>query len=343
MNHENEKFDYLIALCHVEGGSFRNTYRELEKAKKEELQDMQKNFIKNSPGYKAKEEQIETEFAKKVADLRRETSETLKNAIEAVRDAEMARVMNVQEASLAKIRAVADIPMTKAELSALMEKYNINNNYWSARLFMEIAEKNAIDTSDMFEPTYDVKMSVLDQLAYQADRLINYYPDDRHWESDGAEIRHGYLTSITLPALSEAFYGSTNIVSDNSALVRFEAKLKTKNTDFEKGVVIGEYLRNARGDKRNEALFSIAMNNDISERAAQLSGYASEISAFKTGKAEMYLNAKKAMESLSGTDSEERKQEIIESNSSNEFFLSFLGKKRKAEKVQNDMAGVTEE
>ena len=338
----SNKFDFLIATCNIEAGRFRNEYRALEAEKKKALEEMQKNFIPNSPGYKKRNEEIEAEFTAKVSELRRETAGIITDALEDVREAELARVANVNETQMAKIRAVADIPMTKTELVALIEKYNAGGNYWCNRLLMEIAEKNAIDTSDVIEPTFDIKMNVLDQIAYQADRLINYFPDERNEQKDSAEIRHGYLTDFVFSSLNEAFYGGTNSVVDNNALMRFEARLKATDTEIGKAVIIGEYLRNAKGDKRAEALFSIAINTNISDRAAQLSGYGSEIAEFRNGKAVKYSDAKKAIETLKKTKNEEKKQEIIEKNSGNQFFVTFLNKQKKEDKTLDAMIGNVE-
>lgn len=343
MSYVSKDFDLLIALCEVEAENFRTMFRGLEKEKGKALEKLRaEHIVTNSPAYKKAENELEAEYEKKIADLRRETAETLDVAIENAREAELIRVMNVNETILSRIRAIADIPMSKTELTALMEKYDSNNNYWASRLFLEIAEKNGISSDDIIEASYDTKMNVIDQVAFQANRVINYFPDDRREQNDSAEIRHGYLTTITLPVLREAFYGTANVVSDNNALMRFEAKLKAKNTDFEKGVVIGEFLRNTKGDKRDEALYSIALNKTVSDLAAKLSGYGVEIAEFRTGKAAKYSDAKTAMERLNKTENEERKKEIISENSGNEFFEAMLSKQQKKDKKLQDMLAVVE-
>ena len=79
MNHEN--FNLLVAKCYCESESFRKEYESLMEEKKKELDVVKKNFIPSYKVYKIKEEQIEDEFAQKVADLCKQTTEALADTV----------------------------------------------------------------------------------------------------------------------------------------------------------------------------------------------------------------------------------------------------------------------
>lgn len=67
MNHED--LNLKIAKCYAESESFRAEYRAAMEKKNKALVEVKKNYIPSYKNYKIKEEQIETEFAQKVADL----------------------------------------------------------------------------------------------------------------------------------------------------------------------------------------------------------------------------------------------------------------------------------
>lgn len=59
----------LIAKCYVEDENFRREYESLMEQKKGAMDVLKKNFIPNCKVFKMKEQEIESEFAQKVADL----------------------------------------------------------------------------------------------------------------------------------------------------------------------------------------------------------------------------------------------------------------------------------
>lgn len=65
----HEELNLKIAKCYVENEAFRKEYEALMEQKNKALVEVKKNYIPSYKNYKIKEEQIETEFAQKVADL----------------------------------------------------------------------------------------------------------------------------------------------------------------------------------------------------------------------------------------------------------------------------------
>ena len=67
MNHE--ELNLVIAKCYCESEDFRNEYKAAMEEKNKALDEVKKNYVPNCKVFKMKEQEIETEFAQKVADL----------------------------------------------------------------------------------------------------------------------------------------------------------------------------------------------------------------------------------------------------------------------------------
>lgn len=71
----------LVAKCYVEDESFRKEYESLMEQKKDAMDVLKKNYIPNFRGFMIKEKQIGDEFAQKVADLCKQTTEALADTV----------------------------------------------------------------------------------------------------------------------------------------------------------------------------------------------------------------------------------------------------------------------
>ena len=156
----------------------------IQTARERELKEANDNYKPGSKLLAERVEQIKNACDASLARLRVETADRALKDVEELRQQELQRVQTVNEPLIAKIRAIANIPMTTAELKAFTDKINARGDYWAGRMLADIAERNGIEAAEIgIESTLDIKMSVLDQLADQLNRILKYYgtndPEER--------------------------------------------------------------------------------------------------------------------------------------------------------------------
>ena len=321
---------FVCGILEIESEVYKRNFDEAVEKKKKDIEVVQKTYIAGTPKHKSELEAVEQEFSKTISQLQKDFATTGANAIRELRDLEMQRVQTVDETKLSKIKAIKDIPLTKLELEALVQKFGIKGDYWSSRLIQTIADNNGISDFEI-ESSFDTKMSVLNQLEQQMDKIIRYYPSDIY-SKEGALVRHGYLTERILQNAKDIYGGKMRYESNEKLEERAYLTILSRHGDIEKGFAIQNALRNAKGEVRNLLLCRLAKavkNKRISDFAVELSGNKEEIEDFKNGKARAYIHARDEVERIMKATKKETIDRILEINSENEFMPQLVEKAKK--------------
>lgn len=311
-----------------ETGEYKMLYDGLVSAKERELKELRDNYKPGSKLLAEKKKQAEESFNSSMARLKVRAADSVLTDIEELRKQELQRVQYINEPLLAKIRAVANIPMTTLELKAFADKIGAKGDYWAGRALSDIAEQNGIDTTEIgLESTFDTKMSILDQLTDQLNRILKYYgtddPDER------ANVNYLYLSDTILERAKQMYGGRIGKLSDSQKADRAYFTVRTQHTDIQKGIAIANVLRNAKGETRNMILCRLAEDNGISSMAAEFSGHMDEILDFKNGKAAEYRAAQKALQNIRKIRNKAAIEQTAEQYEENAFFESLFENEKK--------------
>ena len=345
MKKNSEKFNVLCILAKAETQRYRTEYDKLKAKKKETIEKIKANYLPNTPLYKQEIKKAEETFQTDVARLKADYSGIIGQAIDDVREEEFASVQAINETKLAKIRAIADIPMTAEELLAVSEKYETESDYWCSRMLQNIAESNGIDGfSKTIEASFSVKENILNQIADQTAEMIRDYDGTDQREVVARQRTMYVLLSDSVIENCRALWnGEYNTVSDSEAVKKAYMTVCTKHTDIEKGLAMANVLKNAKGEKRNMLLCQLAEDERISEFACSLSGYGTEIESFRRGKAIEYRKAQKTVEEIAKTDDEASRKEIVARNSDNEFLNGIIKAESRKNKIFKEYVADIEE
>lgn len=333
MKNNSEKFDVLCALANIETMRYRQQYDKLKEKRKEAINKIKTNYLPNTQLYSDEMKKAEEAFQNELSELKVEYVSIIGDTIEDVRNEELARVQSINESKLAKIRAIADIPMTTEELLAISEKYDTNDDYWCCRMLQNIAENNGIDGfSNTIEANYSTKENILNQIADQVAEMIRDYDGMEQRDAEARQrTMYVLLSDSVLKRCKEIWNGLHNVTSDEEAVYKAYMTVYTKRTDIEKGLAMGNVLKNVKGEKRNLLLCQLAEDKGISAFACSLSGYGTELETFRSGKAAEYRKAQKTVDEISKTDNETVRKELIARNSDNQFLKGII----KAEAKRN--------
>ncbi len=179
------------------------------------------------------------------------------------------------------------ISLSTLELKAFAAKIGAKGDYWASRALSDIAEQNGIDSVEIgLESAYDTKMSILDQLAGQLNRIFKYYGTNDPIERP--KVNYMYLNDTIIERAKQMYGGKAGKLSDSQKADRAYFTVRTQHTDIQKGIAIANVLRNAKDGVRNLILCRIAEDNSISSMAAEFSGHFEEITGFKNGLAKEY-------------------------------------------------------
>ena len=319
----------VVAEClKWEADEYKRKYDEIQDTKKRELKEANDNYRPGSKMLIERTEQIKNACDSALTKLKVESADRALQDVEALREQEMLRVQTINENLLSKIRAVANIPMTSLELKAFAAKIGAKGDYWASRALSDIAEQNGIDPAEIgIESTYDTKMSILDQLTDQLNRIFKYYgtkdPEER------PKVNHLYLNDTIIERAKQMYGGKIGKLSDSQKADKAYFTVRTQFTDIQKGIAISNVLRNAKGEVRNMLLCRLAEDNSISEMAAEFSGHYDEIASFKNGKAAEYRAAEKAMQNIRKVKDRTVIEQTAAGMEDNTFFGDMFAKEQK--------------
>lgn len=311
-----------------EADEYKKRYDEIQRTKERELKEANDNYKPGSKMLIERTEQIKNACDSALTRLKVEAADRALQDVETLREQELFRVQTVNEPLLAKIRAIANIPMTALELKAFAAKIGAKGDYWASRALSDIAEQNGIDPEEIgIESTYDTKMSVLDQLTDQLNRIFKYYgtndPEER------PKVNHMYLNDIIIERAKQMYGGKVGRLSDSQKADKAYFTVRTQFTDIQKGIAISNVLRNAKGEVRNMLLCRLAEDNTISNMAAEFSGHYDEIASFKNGKAAEYREAERAMQNIRKVKDKTVIEQTAAGMEDNTFFGDMFAKEQK--------------
>lgn len=311
-----------------EADEYKKRYDEIQRTKERELKEANDTYRSGCKALLDRIEQINNACDSTLTRLKVEAADRALQDVEALREQELLRVQTVNEPLLAKIRAIANIPMTSLELKAFAAKIGAKGDYWASRMLSDISEQNGIDPADIgIESTYDTKMSVLDQLTDQLNRIFKYYgtkdPEER------PKVNHMYLNDTIIERAKQMYGGKVGKLSDSQKADRAYFTVRTQQTDISKGIAISNVLRNAKGDVKNMILCRLAEDNSISSMAAEFSGHYDEIASFKNGKAAEYREAEKAMQNIRKVQDKTVIEQAAAGMKDNTFFGDMFAKEQK--------------
>lgn len=321
-------FDVVASELRWEAANYREQYDSIMDTRNREIKDLERDYNPTSPKYNERKERINNACDSAITKLRVQASERSMADLEELRRQEIERVQTINESLLTKIRAIADIPMTTAELKAFSDKINAKSDYWASRAIADIAERNGIDASELgIETTLDTKLNVLDQMEQQLDKILKLYGTKDIDEK--AYVRFLYLNDNVIENAKQIYGGKVGKLSDSQKADKAYVNIKAQVTDIAKGISISNALRNARGEVKNYLLCRLAEDNSISSMAAEFSGHFKEIEEFKNGKAHEYRKAERAIENIRKTKDVTAIKQTAEEYSDNEFFSDMFIREQK--------------
>ena len=311
-----------------EASNYKKEYDKIQRARERELKEANDTY---KPGCKAlldRIEQINSACDSALTKLKVEAADRTLQDVEVLRQQELERVQTVNEPLLAKIRAIADIPMTALELKAFSAKIGAKGDYWASRALSDVAERNGIDSAEVgLESTYDIKMNILDQLVAQLNSVFKYYGTKDRMERP--KVNYLYLSDRIIERARQMYGGKVSKLSDTQKADRAYFAVRTQQTDIQKGVAIANVLRNAKGEVRNMILCRLAEDRTISSMAAEFSGRMEEIESFRNGLAAEYRRAEKAIENIRKMKDKTVIEQKVAELEENTFFRDMYAKEQK--------------
>lgn len=320
----------VTEVLKYEAQNYKEQHDAIKATRERELREVRENYQPGSKLAIERERQINEACDSSLTKLKVSAVDRALQDVEELRQQELFRVQTVNEPLLAKVRAIADVPMTTLELKAFAAKIGAKGDYWASRMLADIAEKNGIDSTEIgIESTYDTKMSILDQLTDQLNSIFKHYGTNDPTERP--KVNYLYLSDEICERAKQMYGGKIGRLSDTQKADKAYLTIMTQHTDIQKGIAISNVLRNAKGDVKNLILCRLAEDRNISEMAAEFSGHMNEISEFKNGKAAEYRLAEKALQNIRKVKDRAAIENIATEYSDNEFF----GEMFKKEKKQN--------
>lgn len=311
-----------------EAGEYKKRYDEIQRTRERELKEANDNFKPGSKMLLERVEQIKNACDSSLTKLKIEAADRALGDVETLRQQELLRVQTVNESLLARIWAIADIPMTSLELKAFASRIGAKGDYWASRALADIAEKNGIDSAEIgIESTYDTKMNVLDQLTDQLNKVFKYYGTKDPVE--GRNARFLYLDDEIIERAVQLYGGKIGRLSDSQKADRAYFTVRTQQTDIQKGIAISNVLRNAKGEVKNKILCRLAEDSSISQMAAEFSGHGEEIAEFKNGLATQYREAESALQNIRKLKSKTMAEQMMVQYEANQFFGDMLARETK--------------
>ena len=290
----------LVNLLQAIKIDYTTSYAAAMAERDEALKNNERDFRSDSPMYKPNIENIKVKFDKTIADLRISSMEKAMQFITEIREDEMYKAERLDLATLEKISALKDIPLTKSEILSIKNKLGVKD-YYSNRMLGIIAEKNGIPLYEVgIEADLEKKLGILSALESQVDLLV------RNWNPEAKVDREPHIMAIaalednTVDNLVRQYTNDVSGISEKSAVEASYRRILAAETQGEKAILISNALRNAKGETKNRLLYRIATDNgNISEYAIALSGNADVIAEWKKGKAEEYASAVQAINDIS--------------------------------------------
>ena len=281
----------------------RNIYRDtVSKAAKDRDFEIKNAERVYQPGsLSGKKAEINDTFNKELSKAAKAFADAIEPLIEDAESSLRIRCASIPTAKLSELRSIADLPFTAGELNLIAPKYI--NNYFTAKLLNEIAEKNSIAAEDLnftTPPSYDIEMSVLDEIKTAVVEYCSSY--------NGSDDSDTISTRMILSdkriqkwedAITNGLTSEKNMTDEHLAHRAF-TKIASCLGEDERALAIKREVDAIRPSARIQLLHKIADSHVIGSMAVLGSGYSEEIREIReTGKSKMFEDARAALKKVS--------------------------------------------
>ena len=326
-------FNQLAFLMRAEAEHYKANFIATEKKRDETKTEISKTYIKETPTYLTKMSEADDKCASEIAEMRSSALNNVRPHIEELRNHEMSKLKNVNETTLAKLKMLDGIPLTASELSAIADKYDVANDYYSARYLQTLAEKNGLEFVRGVEPSYDTKMAILSDLETQ---LVEVLTDFNTSKGCDPKVKYANLSEDVIQRACELYGGSSPATNPEQVASKALLSIKSAHGSIEQGITISNVLKNASEDTRNLILCGVAENENIPEIAVSYSGFADEINDFKKGGAAEFRRAQKCVENMKAAKDIESATYYMNEIGENRFICDMARKAAKSSVVIAD-------
>lgn len=326
-------FNQLAFLMRSESENFKRKFAEILENRDSKKEEVKKTYIKGTPAYKKTLAELDAAAEQEIAQMRIDTANNIAPHINKLRESESEKLTKINETTLQKLKMLDGIPLTAAELGAIADKYNLADDYYSARYLSVLAEKNGLEFIAGIEPAYDTKMAVLDDLEAQLIEVLTSFDTSKHCDP---KIKYANLSETVIERAGSIYNGGLSASSPEQIAAKALLAIDSAHGFIEKGIKIANSLKNSNETVKNNILCGIALNGNISDNAISYSGYAEEIRAFKNGLAEEFVKAKKCVENMGAAKDVETAAYYIAELGTNQFVEKMVKEAAKSNIVIND-------
>ena len=326
-------FNQLTFLMQTECEIFKKGYAESEKRREAVKEEISKTFIKGTPTYQAKMKEADDKCTSEIAEMRSSALNNVKPHVEELRKHEKSKLEKINETTLTKLKMLDGIPLTASELSAIADKYNVQDDYYAARYLQTLAEKNGMEFVSGIEPSYDTKMAILTDLETQ---LVEVLTDFNTSKGCDPKVKYANLSEDVVQRACELYGGSSPATNPEQVASKALLSIKSAHGSIEKGIAIANVLKNASEETRNIILCGVAENESIPEMAVSYSGFADEINDFKNGGAAEFRKAQKCVERMRSAKDVDTATYYMNELSENRFIGSMAKRAAKSSVVIAD-------
>ena len=333
-----EKFQELTKMIFASSIAIKKDFEDILKEASGKRKAIDEAYNHNSKAYAEAVENAKKEKESKIAEAKGYYAKDIIKLAQEIKEDEEAEMFRIEKTGLEYIQAVSQLPLTTRELQALNEKYGIAN-YWNSRAIAELCEKNGVDASTIgIRPSFDTRIDIIDEIVGGfLDYLEIASQGQKNRPSTAEEIKA--IASVSKEVLDrsiEMYSGSSLESNAENVVSKAMLNMKMQRTDVEKGLMLGNILRNNKKnpDIMNKLLCEFSLDSTISETASQLSGFDEQIQSFRNGKAKQYKEAERTLRDIKEMTNEAAIEERIECFKDNQFFMDMV--KSEAKKTSNN-------
>ena len=300
----------IFELARQTRDSYRDFYEKNEKARQDAIRKIKTDF---RPGTRMQEElrAVREKYDKRLDDTRSKLRFAFDAEITKESAEQLGKIGHVPADSMKSLAALSDIPLSQAELEALLDFY-ANKNPWTNKQLEQLAERNNLSTGKRLDPPVDAVLSVLKDLEEGIHAYLEKHDDS--FSSVGVDTsvsdknifnKEQYLYSRgTDPALTpketaerylSAVVSANNIAQSAQALGNaLRHADSTTKTEMIRLIADGKY-------RINDALFSIipSLSEEVAHDAENIKG-ASEVVTWLRDNPSSWYDASIRMEKAGG-------------------------------------------
>lgn len=335
-------FNELIATLICAREDFKNAVDNAHEKKQQHIKELKETMIPNTKAYEEKKKAILAEYDAEVGAAMSLQAEYITPAIANLREATLKRAQYIDEPLMAKLNALYNIPLSADELKTLANRYctETNGSYWAGRIIETLAEKNAVDISELdIEPGIATKIAVLDDLAAQFEKFTMNYNPEKPYDPETAVC----LSSAVLERAETRYTGKEQNRNETQVVEKMYNSIVSATSSLEKAMLLNNCLKNAKGEVRNLFLARIT-GKDFGEMVYKLCDYKEEIDDFKSGKAHEYMKARAFVDDVKKMNSSDAIRQRILEREENSFVMPLLKKAAKDNRfISNALNPIPEE